>query len=85
MEKFAKQNSLKLFNISSKLNKGINELFETMTRDIMHSGDQDKMDIRSSSIKLGAINNDYFTTDEQGKRISSQRGSERPNLNNCCV
>ena len=56
---------MKFFNISASLNQGINELFESITRDIIHKMNDEDLTNRSRSIKLGYNNNALYKADEE--------------------
>jgi hypothetical protein len=88
MEKFAKQNGLKLFKISAKLNKGIKEVFEQLTYDIIDTSDKSSLYNRSESVKLGYINNDFFQNNNNNNALvnkSTDHGQLATDLqNNCC-
>lgn len=55
---------MKFFKISASLNQGITELFENITRDIIHKMNDEDLINRSRSIKLGYNNGSMYKADE---------------------
>lgn len=56
---------MKFYKISASLNQGINELFEDITRDIIHKMNDEDLINRSRSIKLGYNNSALYNADEE--------------------
>lgn len=83
MEKFAKQNSLKIFRISALNNIGVKDLFESITKDIFNITDNETLNMRSESIKLGYINGGFFNKDGGNRNIDNTGGGYLSS--SCCL
>lgn len=59
----AENNKMKYFKISAYNNIGVQNLFKSMAEDILKSLDEEKLVLRSESIKLGYLNNQRFNSD----------------------
>jgi hypothetical protein len=79
VEKFAKHNGLKVFKTSAKWNKGIKEVFEAITYNIIETIDKSSLYTRTESVKLGYINNDYFQNNNNIIKKTENQGNEQ-----CC-
>lgn len=79
VEKFAKLNNLKFIKVSALTNTGINELFTSVTDDILNSLDSETLNIRSESFKIQLINGEFFHK-EKGNNLKGGTSKDVSNL-----
>jgi len=70
---------MKYFKISASLNQGITELFEDITRGIIHKMNDEDLINRSRSIKLGYNNISMYSNDDQFGKDRNYYNNEEKN------
>lgn len=77
---------MKFFKVSAYNNIGVQNVFKSMAEDIIKSMDEEKLTLRSESIKLGYLNNQNFNSNTSNSSLSESNGQNQNSYfnNQCC-
>ncbi len=78
---------MKYFKGSALNNIGIQDIFDNLIEDIVKSLDDEKLQLRGESIKLGYLNSQYFKGNENSIVVDNpffNQNNLSSNNNNCC-
>ena len=87
MQKVVEANKMKLFKVSAYNNIGVQNVFKSMAEDIIKSLDEEKLTLRSESIKLGYLNNQNLNNNSKNTEQNNSNGSNNNSTyfdNQCC-
>jgi hypothetical protein len=76
---------MKYFKGSALNNIGIQDIFDNLIEDIVKSLDDEKLQLRGESVKLGYLNSQYFKGNENASFVDNNfRESNHSDNNNLC-
>ena len=79
---------MKYFKSSALNNIGIQDIFDNLIEDIIKSLDDEKLQLRGESIKLGYLNSQYFKGNENASFVDNRENftqiNNSDNNNSCC-
>ena len=84
IEKFAKKNEMKMFEMCSFNREKVNELFENLVSDIINSMDEENLKNRADSIKLQGSRNTVMTSNSNFTFKFKNYFSRNRNGDKCC-